>query len=100
MAENIKILDESVRTLIQGFDGIRDRLNLVEEQGLDPNENNVGYSELVDAIASFNRQVSDTKNKYKKKTENLRDFLENVRTGSDEADSAIAKAASDAVQQS
>lgn len=99
MAENLTIVEESVSTLMQGFNRIRDRLNL-DEQITEPSSDNVGCSELVDAVFAFNHQVSDTKNKYKKKTENLRDFLENVKTGSDEADEAIAKAISDAVHQS
>ena len=62
---------------MKGFNSIRDRLNL-DEQITEPSSDNVGCSELVDAVFAFNHQVSDTKNKYKKKTENLRDFLENV----------------------
>lgn len=89
---DLKIVESSVSSLGKGFKNIRNKLDLVGSDDMRPTSDNVGYSKIINAIEDFNQQVSETKNKYKRKTENLVDFLENVKTGSDEVDKKIASA--------
>lgn len=89
---DLKIIDSSVTTLQQGFKEIRSQLDLVGNDDMTPTRENVGYQRVIDAVGKFNQQISDTKNKYKKKTENFIDFLENVKSGAEDADQKIADA--------
>lgn len=86
------VIDETeTRTLINGFGNIKSMLNL-NDANLDISTSTVGHQSVIDALAKFNEQVSRTKNKYQRKTDNFIEFLKEVESGSDELDKQLTDA--------
>lgn len=86
---DLKIVENDVHTLRKQLDDIHKSLNINDNKDMDPTRENVGHGGMCQALSDFNTQVSDTKTKYTKKTENLISFLDEVSTGSSEVDAKI-----------
>jgi uncharacterized protein CbrC (UPF0167 family) len=91
---DLKITATEVTTLKNGFMGIKGTLDLTDRGDMQANQGNVGHDSVCRAVEEFNNQVADTRYKYKVKTENFIDFLENVSSGSEDVDNELSKALS------
>lgn len=85
---DFRMTDRDVSVLINGFGNIKEALNL-KEADLDISKSSVGHDGIISSLRSFNEHVSRTKNKYRKKTESLIDFLKEAESGSDTLDQQL-----------
>ena len=90
-ADQLVIDEMETKTLINGFSNIKSTLNL-NDANLDISTATVGHQSIIEALADFNEQVSRTKNKYQRKTDNFIEFLKEVESGSDELDQQLTDA--------
>lgn len=90
-ADQLVIDEMETKTLINGFSNIKSTLNL-NDANLDISTATVGHQSIIEALTGFNEQVSRTKNKYQRKTDNFIEFLKEVESGSDELDQQLTDA--------